>query len=325
MVATISPMKKLLIALVFFGLVFVLVIAGSLVFLKPRSFTRLPSTLPDHPLPTRPGSSIPPMVIPAFDHIAVIIMENKSAEDIVRNSSAPYINSLIRQFGLAANYEAVAHPSLPNYLALIGGSTFGITSDCTDCYIDSPNLVDRLEQAHKSWKAYLESMPSPCFNGSSGLYAQKHNPFVYFDDVRKNNGRCENIVPLADLSPDLASSSATPNFIWVSPNLCHDMHDCPIKEGDAWLAAFVPPIINSPAFTQQISLLIITWDEGEAFGNNDVPTILIGPAVKRGYTSGTRYTHYSVLHTIEVSWDLMPLTTNDQTAPVMADFFPASD
>jgi hypothetical protein len=100
-------------------------------------------------------------IVPKYDHIVIVILENKPQKDIMGNKDAPYINSLAKDNALATNYTAITNPSLPNYLALIGGSTFGIKSDCTDCFVSSNSLVDQLEQNNKSWKAYMESMPSP--------------------------------------------------------------------------------------------------------------------------------------------------------------------
>lgn len=157
-------------------------------------------------------------------------------------------------------------------------------------------------------------MPSPCFLGNSQTYAQKHNPFIYFNDIRNDKNRCKNIVPLSELS-------TTPNFIWITPDMCHDMHDCEVKKGDDWLSQVVPPILNSPIFTQSNSLLIITWDEAEVLGSNQIPTIFIGPSVKQSYISNIKYNHYSLLHTIESTWGLNPLTANDKSAAIMSDFF----
>lgn len=252
-------------------------------------------------------------------HIVIITMENKSYEDIVGNDDAPYINALLHNYSFANNYVAVSHPSLPNYLALIGGSTYGITSDCINCTVAAPNLVDQLESIHKSWKAYMESMPSNCFIGSSGDYAQKHDPFIYFDDIRSNPNRCNNIVPLTQLESDLAVTTTTPNFIWISPNLCNDMHNCSVATGDTWLSQEVPRILSSLAFVTQRSLLVITWDEGEGSNGNQVPTILAGNAVKKAYVSHTAYSHYSLLHTIEKIWHVSSLTQNVARSHDMSD------
>jgi acid phosphatase len=124
-------------------------------------------------------------------HIAVLLMENEEYGDIIGSSSTPYINGLARRYSLARAMYAVSHPSLPNYLALTGGSTFGITSDCTDCSVRATSLVDQLEQRGLTWKAYMEDLPRPCFTGAgSGGYAQKHDPFAYYTRITGDPARC---------------------------------------------------------------------------------------------------------------------------------------
>jgi hypothetical protein len=261
--------------------------------------------------------------VPAFDHIFMILMENHSYNEIIGNTAqAPYLNQLAGQYGVAANYKAVTHPSLPNYLALAGGDTFGITSDCTTCFVNAPNIaVDRIEASGRSWKAYQESMPSPCFVGDASPYVQKHNPFIYFNDVRLNSTECNKDVPYTQLSTDLASTATTPSFVFITPNLINDMHDGTISQGDTWLRNNVPAILNSPAFTTQNSVLNIVWDEDDSSQSNQVASIVINSAVTPGYRSTTAYNHYSWLKTIESAWGLAPLTANDGNATAMADFF----
>jgi acid phosphatase len=263
--------------------------------------------------------------IPAFDHIFIILMENHSYSEIIGSSQAPYINSLASRYGLAANYFGVSHPSLPNYLALTGGDTFGITTDCTTCFVNAPNIaVDRVEASGRTWKSYQESMPSPCFIGDSNPYAQKHDPFIYFNDIRLNSTECNKIVPFTSFASDLTSTATTANYVWITPNLCDDMHDCSIGTGDSWLQSNVPTILNSPAYTTQNSLLLITWDEDDGTQNNQVPTLVIAKNVTPGFKSGTLYSHYSVLSTIEQAWGLSSLTSNDANANAMSDFFTSS-
>src|SRR5689334_3990280 len=207
-------------------------------------------------------------------------MENHAYGEIIGSSAAPYVNSLLPSAALATSYTAVAHPSLPNYLALSGGSTFGITSDCTTCWISATNIADNLESSGSTWKAYMESMPSACYVGDAYPYAQKHNPFVYYNDIRGNSTRCRaHDVPYSQLATDLASTSTTPNYAFITPNMCNDMHDCAVATGDSWLKSQVPVILGSPAFKTQHSLLAITWDEDDSSAGNQVATILLGSGV----------------------------------------------
>ncbi|UKA61032.1 alkaline phosphatase family protein [Arthrobacter sp. FW306-04-A] len=257
-----------------------------------------------------------------FDHVVIIVEENKPASDILGKGAAPYINKLAGESALANNYQALAHPSLPNYLALTSGTTAGITDDCSpggNCTAAVPSIVDRIEQSGRSWKMYAEGMPTPCAASNSGKYAVRHNPFMYYPGVTGDRNNCAaHVVPFTRFTADLASASTLPNYVFISPNLCNDMHDCPVDTGDAWLAQQVPRILASPAFVTQKSLLVITWDEGSD-ESNAVGAIFAGPAARKGYQSGAPYSHYSLLHTIEASWGLAPLTNNDQSAPVMDD------
>jgi acid phosphatase len=249
-------------------------------------------------------------------------MENHGYAEIIGSPDAPYINQLAASYGVAASYTAVSHPSLPNYLALTGGDTFGVTTDCTDCFQAAPNLVvDRVAASGRTWRAYMESMPSPGFVGDAYPYMQKHDPFVYYDDIRTDPAQLANVVPYSQLAADLASAQTTPAFGWITPNMVDDMHDGTVAQGDAWLAAQIPALLTSPAWTQQRSLLVITWDEDDNAPGNQVATLVIADGVPAGFVSSVAYTHYSLLRTIEVAWGLAPLTANDAQAAVMTDFF----
>jgi hypothetical protein len=233
----------------------------------------------------------------------VILMENEEYGDIIGSSSTPYINGLAHRYALATAMYAISHPSLPNYLALTGGSTFGIASDCTDCTVDSTSIVDQLARAHVSWRAYMEDLPQPCFTGAgAGNYAKKHDPFVYYTRVARNPARCAQVVPLAQLAAD-EQAHALPTFTWITPNLCHDMHDCDTATGDRFLSKLVPPLLASLG---KSGLLILTWDEGSSdngccrlASGGHIATILAGPEAKRGARLKTPADHYSVLQAIE--------------------------
>lgn len=266
----------------------------------------------------------PSPLIPAFDHIFVVIMENHGYDEIIGSADAPYLNHLAAQCGLATNYTSVAHPSLPNYLALTGGDTFGVTTDCTDCFQSAPNLaVDRIAASGRSWRAYMESMPSAGFVGDSYPYMQKHDPFVYYDNIRTDPAQLANVVPYSQLATDLATAATTPAFGWITPSMLDDMHDGTVAQGDTWLSTAVPALLASPAWTEQNSLLVITWDEDDNAPGNQVATFVIASGVPAGFKSAVAYNHYCLLRTIETAWGLEPLTANDGQAAVMSDFFPA--
>jgi hypothetical protein len=245
-------------------------------------------------------------------HVLVLVMENEESTDIVGSRAAPYANALIRRYGLATQSFAITHPSLPNYLALTSGSTQGVSSDCTDCRVHAPNIVDQLEAAHISWKAYLEDQPEPCFKGAgSGGYAKKHNPFVYYDDVAGSPARCGKLVGFQQLSADLRGGRL-PTYAWVSPNLCDDGHDCGVTGGDRFLARTVPSLLRELG---PHGFLVLTWDEGNsdagccggAAQGGRIATILAGPDVRHGAREHTPVNHYGVLGTIEQALGLAPL------------------
>ena len=288
------------------------------------------STPPPTPTPAATPLPTPTPIwsgtLPNFSHVFLIVMENEESTGIMGNNAAAYINALATGHGLATQYFAVSHPSLPNYLALTAGSTFGIASDCTGCYVNATNIADQVESSGRSWKGYLESMPSSCYVGDAYPYMQKHNPFIYYNDVRTNPARCaEHVVPFTQLSTDLVNGSV-PNLAWITPNMCNDMHDCSIATGDAWLANVVPGILASSAF-QNGGVLFITWDEGESSagccGNaagGQVATLVIAPNGVAGLRSTIAETHYSLLRTIEDAWGLSALG-QAASAVAMREYF----
>jgi phosphatidylinositol-3-phosphatase len=253
-----------------------------------------PATCAGH---STPGSSPP---APRLERVVVIVMENKGCSAVIGSRDAPYLNGLARRGAFAARSFALTQPSLPNYLGLTGGSTFGIRTDCSSCRVRATNLVDQLERAHVSWKAYMEGMPAPCYRGAqAGLYAKKHDPFMYYRDIASSPRRCRRVVPFTQLRTDLARR-ALPRFVWITPNLCHDMHSCPVRDGDRFLAGLVPKLARAVGSRGAI---VVTWDEGSGFGRQ-IPTIVAGPAARAGARSSVAYDHYSLLRTIEDAFGL---------------------
>ncbi|HEX9116877.1 MAG TPA: alkaline phosphatase family protein [Anaerolineae bacterium] len=269
--------------------------------------------------------------VPEFKHVFVILLENRESNEVTGAQSMPYFNSLVQQGATSGQYYGIMHPSLPNYLALTSGSTAGITSDCTDCFVASSNLASQLKAAGRTWKAYMESMPSPCYIGNDGQYVQRHDPFIYYDDVRKDPGQCKNVVPFTQFAADLRANNL-PDFNWISPNLCNDMHDCDEAAGDAWLKAWIPQILASPAW-QDRGALFILFDEGSSnagccdqkAAGGKVAMLAVSPLSKPGYVSTTPSNHYSLLRTIEEAWQ-MPLLGNagSPATPNLADLFTTS-
>jgi hypothetical protein len=236
-------------------------------------------------------------------HIAVVLMENEEYGDIIGSSATPFINGLARRSALSTQMYAIRHPSLPNYLALTGGSSFGIDSDCTDCSVPGGGIAGQLAAHGLSWKGYMEDLPHACFTGAgAGDYAKKHDPFVYYRGIVADRQTCANrVVPLTRLAAD--ERTGLPTLAWITPNLCHDMHDCDPATGDRFLARLLPPLLHALG---PRGLLILTWDEGSsdngccrlAHGGH-IATILAGPLARAGARMRTPADHYSVLQTIE--------------------------
>lgn len=168
-----------------------------------------------------------------LDHVFVIMLENHSKNSVIDDPNAPYLTSLAHSYGMADHYYGVTHPSMPNYVAAISGDTFGIQDDEDENVVNlnQRNLVDQLESAGKSWGAYMQGLPAnkldrfaPVVNGSTvKLYAKKHDPFTLFDDIKNSPRRMANIKSYDQLGSDLDSGRA-PNFVWITPDQCSDMH-----------------------------------------------------------------------------------------------------
>jgi phosphatidylinositol-3-phosphatase len=254
--------------------------------------------------------------LPIFDRVVVVVFENKEFEQVVGNADAPTFGSLARRYALLANYRGVARPSLPNYLAFVSGSTQGITSDCTSCRVSAPNLADTLERAGKTWKTYTEGLPRAGFTGAGAdRYAKKHNPLLYFTDVASRPDRLQRIVPLGAFRRDL-DSGRLPDFSLVVPDLCHDMHDCSVATGDAWLRAFLQPLLRSPALRHGV--VFVVFDEGTSSqgGGGHVPALVLGPLVRPASGTSTPLDHYGLLRTIESAWDLPLLGRSPGASPI---------
>ena len=185
----------------------------------PTQASTATNTIPQIPSPTvRP-------LVPDFTHIIVFFFENHEFDVVAGNRNMPNYNHYISENTLLTQYYAITHPSLPNYIATFGGDTFKITSDCSKCFVNAPSLPDQIEASGRTWRAYLEDMPKPCYVGDTATYAQKHNPFIYFDPIRLDQTRCErSIVPLTELDTDLAAGKL-PNFVYIMPNICNSAHD----------------------------------------------------------------------------------------------------
>jgi phosphatidylinositol-3-phosphatase len=324
------------------ALVLLLITAGS-------RASRLPGAAAAAPSPIAAGTPSSPT---ALTTVFLIIMENHDWSTIKGNPSAPYLNRLLQRpdVAYASNYHnvpplAALHPSEGNYLWLEAG---------TDVFPDRTFLVDQAPSAANStrstahlvtllhakgilWMAYQEDSPSDtCPISNVDHYAVRHNPVMFFQDVvgrppSMHNAYCQQHVrPYADLGPALEADTAR-GYNILTPNLCHDMHrnDCPgnddvVKQGDDWLAAQLPMLLNAPVYQRGQALIAITWDEGTS-GNQPIGMILLSPQTKgNGYTNAREYTHASWVKTVEELFGLSPLLGHaaDPTTLDLGDFFP---
>jgi phosphatidylinositol-3-phosphatase len=254
--------------------------------------------------------------MPDFSHVVIIIFENHEYGNVAGNTrQMPYFNQLASENVLLTQYYAISHPSLPNYIGLIGGDTLGINTDCQTCYVNGTNLADLIEAAHRTWKTYQEDMPSACFIGSGNTYAQRHNPFIYFDDIRTNPARCQaDVVPLTQLDADLAGAGL-PNYAFITPNLCDSAHDCGLDVSDKWLKGMIAKLTGAKSFDDH-SLIIVTFDEGQGdhsccglgpTAGGQVATLLISKLAKPGFQDATPYSHYSIIKTLAAAWGMPEL------------------
>lgn len=260
--------------------------------------TAVPATAEPSPSPPQPP------------HVFVIVLENTSYSTAL---AQPSIAALAGRYGLAANYHAVSHPSLPNYLALTAGDTFGIDDDAYH-RLPATGLGVQLDQAGLAWRAYFEGLTGGCFN-SPPPYALKHNPFGYY------GGACpQQAVDISRLPADLRLPVAeAPRLSWITPGLCHDGHDCGPAVAAQYLDGLVGQITASPAWAAG-GVLFVTWDEDDGGAGNHVPLLVISAAV-HGATSAAAYDHYSLLATVE---DLLgvPRLGHAQAAAPISDLVP---
>jgi len=230
-------------------------------------------------------------------------MENREYRQIIGSDDAPYINELARRYGLATSYYGIRHPSEPNYIAAVAGSTLGVTDDGR-YDLDASSLFDQLEAAGRSWHVYAQDVPDGCFTGSSyrggpdgpgraGTYVRKHNPAISFRAISSNPARCRHISKLASFEPGSA------DFELIVPNLTNDMHDGSTADGDRFLRELVPLITSSPAFENGV--VFITWDEGTTNldGGGHIATLAVRLGIEGPFRSARRHDHYDLLRTVE--------------------------
>ena len=274
------------------------ILAGTACSSKPAAVVVHPSQTPVaavQPQPQLSPSPEPPPP-PAIPHVFVIVMENRSYSQAMAGG---YTAQLAAQYGAATNYHGVSHPSLPNYLALTSGSTYNIVDDGFHA-LPKGGIGAQLSAAGIEWRAYMEGMNNACLS-SRYPYALKHNPFAYYESTCP-----QQVVPFTQFADDMKNN--VPHFVWITPDMCHDGHDCSTAVADKWLEQTVPAILATQAFRDD-GVLFITWDEGNDSANT-VLTLIIhsDPLIHR---SDRPYNHYSLLATVQ---DLLGLPRLNETA-----------
>jgi phosphatidylinositol-3-phosphatase len=266
-----------------------------------------------HPLLSRGsgGSTVPADAVP-LNRVAVLVLENRSYEQIIGNPSAPYLNKLARRGALATHYYGVTHPSLPNYLALTTGGYQQIKGDCSACRDDGQSLVGQLEAAHISWRAYFESMRHPLSTQfkPGAAYDPHYNPFAYTESLRASDPATDT-TSFAALHRDLAARTL-PRFAWIAPNVWHDGHNGKLASVDGFARRLVPKIVRALG---PHGVLFVTWDEGldsdkrgaDGAGGGRIPLIALGPAARPHTRVGVAANHYALLRTIEGGFHLNAL------------------
>ena len=281
--------------------------------------------------------------LPTYRHVFSIVEENRSFGQIIGNPDAPTFNRLATEYGLATSYFGTSHPSEPNYVAMVGGSDFGIHDDGSYLTnrVEAPSLASQLEARGLSWKSYSQSLPFAGFTGTcfpcnssdpSSLYASKHNGFLNFAGVQDNPAEMQKTAPIEQLTTDLADNTA-PTFSLIVPDQCHDMHgtnSCPdattnVRVADAFAADLVNQIMSSAAWRDGQNAIVLTWDEGSGPagccdanpGGGQIYTTVITTHGPRGLTYTTPSNHYSLLASLQAMWHLGCLQNTCDTANVV--------
>ncbi len=259
-------------------------------------------------------------------------MENHNWSDITP-AAAPYMqNTLVPMGAHAEQYfnPPGLHPSEPNYIWLEAGDNLGVIDDndpSVNHQSTTSHLATLLNNAGISWKAYQEDIDgATCPLVSVNLYAPKHNPFVFFDDVTNTNNPSSafcisHIRPYTELAADLQNNTVA-RYNFITPNLCNDMHDCSVTTGDTWLSQQLPAILASQAYKNG-GAIFITWDEGIG-GDGPIGMIVLSPFAKTNYSNTIHYTHSSTLRTMQEIFNVGPLLRDAANATDLSDFFAVS-
>jgi len=249
--------------------------------------------------------------------------ENRSVQDAEKHM--PFFMSQAQSYGVATNFYATEHPSLPNYLVVAGGSTFGVSDDeDPDAHrLQGPSVFRQLISAGRTAKTYAEAMPTNCARRNHETYAVRHNPWTYFD-VRDERANCDNFdvpsgTPNGGALVDDITAGELPTFGLLIPDTCHDGHDCSAATTDDWLRSWLPTIKTGPDFTSNRLAIVVTWDEDDDHSGNRVPMIVIHGSLK-GKRVTTQLDHYGLSASISRVGGIPPLGKAKKRADALAAF-----
>ncbi len=280
--------------------------------------TQTPSSGPtQHPSTSSPsplGTTAPPQA--GVTKLLVFVVENHSLSEM--RSQMPWTYSLGQHYGYATHFRAMAHPSLPNYLAIAGGSTFGIRDDNDPSAhpIAGPSVFGEALSHGRSARVYADAMPADCSLTNTGEYAVRHNPWTYFTSEHQ---QCTTLdTPIARLASDVRAGSL-PDAGMVVPDLCHDAHDCSLATADAWLHREVGLAMSGPDFRSRRLDIVVTADEDDGSQGNTVLTIDVNPGL-HGVVTSSPLTHLSLSRLYSEVLGLPPLR-EAASAPSMAKAF----
>jgi hypothetical protein len=230
--------------------------------------------------------------------VLIFIEENHSLAQM--QSGMPYTASLAQKYGYATKYDAISHPSLPNYLAIASGSTFGITDDKSPAAhpLDAQTVFGQAWAGGRTAKTYAESAKKNCDTQGTALYAVRHNPWLYFTPAAERSKCLTSDVPFGQFAGDV-TNGRLPNVGFVVPNLCNDAHDCSLATADAWFRQRMQAVFNGPDWKSGRLVVILTADEaGRGAATNTVLTVVIHPSQNHKVVT-TPLTHYSLTRLCE--------------------------
>jgi hypothetical protein len=280
----------------------VLVVLASLFALTPR-----------HQLsPTEAATA------PKVTKVLVFVEENHSLSQM--RTGMPYAFSLAKRYGYATHYRAITHPSLPNYIAIASGSTYGITDSHPPAYhhLRGRTVLGAAIAAGVKAKTYNEGMTSNCLRYDTGRYSVRHNPWAYFTDPTERYNCLKHDVPFGTFAGDVAAGTL-PTIGIITPNMCHDGHDCSLATADAWFKARMATIFAGPGWRTGRLAIVLTADEDNYGGNNTVLTAVIHPSQHNNVVT-TALNHYSLTRLLGAVSHTRPLR-NAATAPSMSAAF----